>query len=589
MLTLKLFNAVVAKDTKAKQPYVSEQGFIIEPTAIWAKDQILAFYEKERLNGNDLNKTFHKSWKKIKESTRLELFVEQIKHYLSTYGTDFQDEIYIPDEVLEVPDLKLKFKVIKGLSEEEMTEKCLNLLRSGIALKEETIRDILAVLHDTLNYQFTGKEGVRNKEAIVQLADLYGIFPENPVDFLRYVLYKTTGGTLLIKNHNTIKQIEDSNYNPSIVFVQYGVDKLATIFNRFKPLFLAYKNRCPRTINKISKLSKSLHKPMVENPLGKVTSRELLVTDEKWLEKATVYSLFKALAACDNRLKGQDAFVYRIRNGKSWATEAEDIDSRKMFEVCGYNYNYILNHLRERINWTDKKFYIPIDVEYAIPTSEKMFVGNIPTGTKFIADKMAVGIYWRDDWGANDLDLSGMSETYKVGWNADYTAKDQLYYSGDITSAPNGAVEYLYANKGLKDPIIVMNNVYFGNNECDYKIVIGKGDNIDKNYMMNPNKLFAEVKCQSVQKQTILGLFLPEGNKQTFVVLNFGAGHMRVSGYDNNSEVARRALIQQWRNPLTFSQFAILMGAKLVDDPDKADVNLSLDELEKDTFTKLFE
>jgi hypothetical protein len=90
-------------------------------------------------------------------------------------------------------------------------------------------------------------------------------------------------------------------------------------------------------------------------------------------------------------------------------------------------------------------------------------------------------------------------------------------------------VEYLYANKGLSDPTLVMNNVYSGAEDAGYKIIVGRGDKVSENYMMNPNNLFAEVKTQSVQKQTVLGLFIPNDraldiNGQTFVLLNFGAG-----------------------------------------------------------------
>ena len=113
MKTLKLFNAVISKES-SEQLFVSEDGYIIEPYALWAKDRIIDYYKKESLNGNDLNKTFHKSWEKIKNSTRIELVIEQILHYLSTYGTNFQGEIYIPNEALEVPDTKIVFKVIKA-------------------------------------------------------------------------------------------------------------------------------------------------------------------------------------------------------------------------------------------------------------------------------------------------------------------------------------------------------------------------------------------------------------------------------------------------------------------------------------------
>ncbi len=68
------------------------------------------------------------------------------------------------------------------------------------------------------------------------------------------------------------------------------------IFNRFKPLFLAYKNRCPQTINKLSKLSKKYHKPLVSNALNEITFRRLTSADNGWQENATIYSLFKALS-----------------------------------------------------------------------------------------------------------------------------------------------------------------------------------------------------------------------------------------------------------------------------------------------------
>ena len=163
------------------------------------KNEIISYYAKEKLNGNELNKTFHKSGRKIKNTSRIDLFFEQITHYISTYGSDFQSEIYIPNEILNVPDMKLVLKVIKAYSVEEMQEKCLALLRSGIALKEETIDDLLSILHTELEYDFTGKENIRNKRSGYKIADLYDIYPENPVEFFRYVIYKTTNTTLLIK------------------------------------------------------------------------------------------------------------------------------------------------------------------------------------------------------------------------------------------------------------------------------------------------------------------------------------------------------------------------------------------------------
>jgi hypothetical protein len=369
------------------------------------------------------------------------------------------------------------------------------------------------------------------------------------------------------------------------VFKSYGLVKLSEIFNRFKPLFLAYKTKCPKTINKIAKLSKKYHKPLVSNPLNEVTQRYLTKEDIHWLDNATPFALFKALSACYSRDNGQDSFVYRIRNGKSWIMEKEI-----QGDVNGKNYNFIIEYLKSRYSLDGMKVFLPKDIDYALPTSEKMFVGNIPTGTRFYGNKMAVGIYWEDKWGARDLDLSGINIGGKIGWNAEYNQnRGSLMYSGDITSAPNGAVEYLYANHGLNEPTLVMNNIYSGVEESGYKIIIGRGDGINNKYMMNPNNLFAEVKCNSVQQQTVLGIFLPTGDRQSFVLLNFGAGQARVSGYSSTTDIATRALYQQWHSALTFETIIRELGAEIVSEIEGADLDLSLDKLEKDTFTKIFQ
>lgn len=582
MKTLKLFNAVIAKDSEEK-PFVSEDGFIIEPKAIWAKDRVIDYYLKEKLNGNDLNKTFHKSWAKIKNSPRFELFLEQITHYISTYGSNFQDEIYIPNEVLNLPETKLTYKVIRAYSEKEMTDKCLSLLKSGIALKEETINEILSILIDELAYEFTGEEGIKNKEAIIKIADVYGVLPSDIMEFFRYTIYKATGQSLLIKSNDLMNLIKTTNYNPSLQFNKFGLEKLASIFNRFKPLFLAFKPQCGKTINKIAKLSKKYHKPLVINPLNIVTSARLTNNDIHWLDNATPFALFKALSACYLRNKGQDSFVYRIRNGKSFTKENETNP------VAKENYKFILDYLKSRFDLSGKKIYLPEDIKFALPTSEKMFVGNVPTGTKFYGKKLAVGIYWENSWGANDLDLSGLNIGGKIGWNSDYNQNyGSLIYSGDITSAPKGAVEYLYANNGLDMPTLVENNVYSGANDCGYKIIIGVGDKITKKYMMNPENLFAEIKCDSVQKQMILGILIPRKEKQSFVLLNFGSGHARVSGNSAISTIATKALYQQWSRPVSFNKLVKLFGAEIVEKPELAEIDYSINALEKDSFTKIF-
>jgi len=585
MKSLKLFNVVLAK-TLGQFIVDQDLGIIIDSTAVWAKDQILSFYRQQKLSGNDLNKTFYQSWATIRDSSRTELFVDQIIHYLATYGTDFEGEMYIPNQCFDraqIPYTKCEFKVIQGVTEEELTTRCLNLLRSGIALQQDTLVDVFAIL-DELDYTFTGDEGIRNKEAIIMIADLYGIYPKDTVEFLRYCLFRSTGDSLLIKSDAVIAAIKSNTWVPSHVMKQHGLEKLATIFNRFKPLFLAYKNKSAKTINRISKLSKKFHKPMVANPLNLVTERNLEFSDMHWLHNATPYALFKAFSACYQRLTGQDTFMYRVRNSKSWVTTSKF--SRE--SIWERNQAMISAYLRDNYNLSGLKVYIPKNVEYALPTSEKLFVGNIPTGTKFTGKVLNAGVYWENSWGANDLDLSGLNIGGKIGWNAAYKSGSEVFYSGDITNAPEGAVEYLRVTKDLSAPTLVLNNVYSGSSTCDYKIVVGKGSKVDNTFMMNPNKVLLDVACKSIQTQTILGMFIPNDGKVEFVLLNFGAGHCHVSGNNVVSNMATKALYQQWSNPLMLKDILQILDVVFVDTPEEADVDLSLSKLEKDTFTKLF-
>jgi len=594
MKSLQLFNSVISKKSKTNLPFISnELGIIILPEAVYAKDEIIKYYENEKLSGNDLNKTFHKSWKTIKESSNFELTVHQIMHYITGYGTNFEGELYIPNEVLNVPEVNtLKYKVIKGISNEEMTLKCLILLSSGIAMKQETITILLDLLIHDLKYKFTGNEIIRNKEAQIIIADSYGFYPKDSVEFLRYVIFKSTGQTLLIKNFNTINLIQTTTFDPSELFKKYGLKKLSMIFNRFKPIFLAYKKQsieCKRVINRISKLSKKYHKPMKQNVMNMLSQGYLDIDDIKFIEdNTTIFHIFKALQYCNLRLKNADTFTYNIRNGKTW-TKSGDIDHLNIRNKIYTNNEILYMILKKKYDFTGRKVYIPNNVIYALPTSEKQFVGNVPMGTKFISDKMAVGIYWENSWGANDLDLSSINIYGKVGWDATYRQNNELLFSGDITHAEHGAVEYMYANDTLKVPALLFNNVYSGEDNSGFKIIIGEGDDINKDYMMNPNNLFVDIKTESVQKQSIIGMLLPENDKQVFVLMNIGAGSINASYENEVSDLQIKALYQKYTNMISFNKIIKELGAEIVEDSSEANYDFSLDNLEKDSFIKFFE
>lgn len=585
--TLSLFNAVLSKNSNSPAVFLHEHGVVVNSQSVWAVDDITSHLKSLSLSGVELNKTFHKSWLKVQSSTSMELSIEQISHYLSTYGSDFEGTIYLPSEVLSIPDLNLVLKSIGSLSEFEIISKSLSLLQSGIALKENTLKDVFFVLN-FLDYKFNGSEAIKNKEAIILIADKFSIYPENPEEFLRYLVWHCTESTLLIKSQDLCLQISNSNKNVSKKIEAFGIEKMASIFNRFKPLFLAMRKSSTSNkvvINKLSKLSKSLHTPMVQNALNLATQKELTKDDIHWLDNATPYALFKALEACYNRKEGQTSFAYRIRNGKSWVKR-----STPNVNICTSNYDFIKDYLVENYNGNGKKVFIPSHIAYAVPTSEKMMVGNVPMGTKFFGESLAAGVYWEDKWGASDIDISGVSVGgNKIGWNSSYTNdNNSVSYSGDITSAPDGAVEYLWA-KGDFQPTIVMSNVYSGDDNSGYKIIIGQGDDVSKDYMMNPNNVLVEIKTNSVQSQTILGFLLNEGsNQSSFTLFNVGAGSLAVSGSNYMSTVTNEALSQTMTNDFNLIFLLKLLNYDIVLCDDESAINLEVHNLTKNSFIDLF-
>jgi len=107
-------------------------------------------------------------------------------------------------------------------------------------------------------------EIVKNKEAKMIICKQRNLKPSNPVEFLRYLIYLSTENTLLIKNSKSIYEITESKFNLSGTLNDSDIEKLSSIFLRFKPLFLAFKKahkKNRKIINKMRRLAVKNHKP----------------------------------------------------------------------------------------------------------------------------------------------------------------------------------------------------------------------------------------------------------------------------------------------------------------------------------------
>ena len=625
--TIRLFKAVPITTKRKKNPSKEllqktiQHGFILSPEVVSnypeIDDLIDLIKEEIGLTPEQLNNSFHKSWKKVRDTDMTQLIIEQIIHYFTTYGFEALDiynteSVYIPNEKLDIPELKegkTKLTVIKGYTKKELKEKLLELLQSGIALGEDTIKDVIEVATFVkLNQKEV--DSVKNKEVRIALYDSFNIFPENNIEFLRYVIYKTMDKTLLIKNKGTIEQIKKNIINNAYVvslFVKYksnqGLEKLSEIFYRFKPLFLAFKanKQLKPVINKIRRLAEKHHKPMPGDYLNEVTSKiksgeqvdNNILLDK--LSKVNTFRKIRLAYALKFRTKDADSIIYQIRNGKGYATEFDFPNKGEAKRILNIVLDSIVKDVKKNVK--GKKIYIPEYVKYSLPATEKQFSDKFPNGTYIeIPKDMVFGVHWENvDGNRIDLDLSLINpETGKIGWDSNYrTEEKNILFSGDITDAPKpkGASELFYVKRQKMDSYIMHVNYYNYNEdiEAPFNIIVAKEQvkNMKENYTVDPNNVITITKSKINQRQKILGLLVTTTKTCRFYFSETYAGKNITSFANEHVEHSRKYLFNFYKDSITLNDILEKAGAKLVDDKKKCNIDLSPEELEKDTILKL--
>jgi hypothetical protein len=590
--SLSLFGVVLESDDPSGSTFLEKHGVLVHASASNSVSIIKQWLDTESLDGKQLNATFHKSWQKVTQAPMIQLVTEQIFHYFSTYGLESlgiynNSLIYIPAEVLELPDI-LPIKVIYGVSRQELLDRCFKLLASGIALKQETI-SLIFELFDELGYIFTGNEAIANREAQLYAIDHTGKLPSDAMTMFRYFVYKATEQTLLIKNKDLIEKLKGSKYElPKLTIAQST--SLAEHFNRSKPLWLAFKSSSESNVaivNRIAKLSKKAHKPLPVNVISNVSAFDADKVKHA-ASKANIFQLVRAYNSLRVKVAGTDDRFYLVRNGKGYAKKST---SSKAILVSHQRilYDEIISR------FTGKKIYVPENTDYAVPSSEKQFTGFVPYNTKIRIPNSQefglVGIYWEGDV---DLDLRADSIDDSVGWDANYRSGSSdsksfkgIAHSGDITRAPNGATEYLYYNdiQGIYSAKI---NLYSGGDIGQpFKLIIGSGSDITKNYVIDLDKVIFTAPMTMIQKEMTVGILVPSEQSTSFYLLSSGSGNQRVGRDNTITQIARQAMIDKALHSLRLSNLIKLEQVAL--SPQEADIDLSSDKLTKDSFFELFD
>lgn len=485
------------------------------------------------VNAFQLNQTFHKSFSTVRDMTPEEYFAHQMFHYFSTYGLEMfgmKARPYVPVEELELPEgFRInvdKLTVIRALSWGDL----LDLIDKFAANTNSPSPRIIENFKPLMGHIRIATDDIKSFELQVIKHDMDGTVPTNPVSVLRYAVYKTTAQTLLIKNKVCREMIQKSYHKDSDmaknIFEKADPAKMASIFLRYKPLFLAFKAHkgCAPIINRYRRLAVDFHKPMSDVSVQGFMALVLNDRQEDMaavLDKASNRELIKLGNSLGCRLFSGplgNPGVYSIRNGRTFVREETTTVKGNMTKF--YNALVMVSEkVTERLtpSLKGKTFLMPGYMDYAVPTTEKQFIGNIPWGSRCVVPAVGAftaGIQWFDQKGERvDIDLHLNSPTQHFGWNGSYRNNGaEIIYTGDMTAAPqpNGAAEAFWFDP-TGDDFILSANLFSGPDNTEFKFFMNQVKPIaqSRNYTCDPaDLLFAPIplKYRGEHDMTI-GLF----------------------------------------------------------------------------------
>lgn len=585
-----------------------KKGYVVSPTC-------LNKYSKSFINSITMkyNSTFYQTWGDVTNKTRFEQFVDQIVHYFMA-GSGLE---YIPNVEPNEPEWTT-YKLISGCTFDELYTKCMNMLSSGIALKSDSVRYITTYVIEYCKVfnETPDVDSIKNREAMVILCDSLGVLPKDGAKLFAHIVYKATGLTMIVKNRELRKLIRRKAGTVDKLFMSLNKEQkiaLAGVYNRYKELFIAFKTQFSRsTINKIGHLSKKYHKPMKRGFWETVLFTEPTVHQVRlWSEnaaKASNYKLVQVMQSIRERMllaaqEGDNMYV--IRNGKVFVKDNDYTAIDPRYYWWDELYDVLKEQLIKNLSAKACKVKFPTEFTLTCPTSEKNFIGNVPMGTSCSLGKDSVlGIYWQNDWGTKDFDLSYEDiNGCRIGWNSrfcDYD--DKIVFSGDIVNAPNGANEVIRFVGDVPNGIVYVNR-YNGDPGSKYRMFFGTANQeeyenmpFDNGYcMVDPNKVSLEAEItQGEMNQQMVGL-IDEG-KFVFYALSSGysqiARAVTMRGYKKQllptqAMTADAVKILRRKTKMFIPLKEILLAAGFKHSDKEFDIDLT--QLNRDTLINLFD
>ena len=598
--------------------FAMQRGYIVHPDV--CNDSVMSFLKEITVNPNA---TFYKTWADITSKTRIELLFDQLLHYATTYGTNFSlGNGYVPNDsdYSDVPEFK-NFKVILPITVEELTAKCLDVLQSGIALKQETMTVLADFVCDNMDKDSIDVDSISNREALVYICGKMNIYPKNPMNLFRYIIYCTTDQTMIINNDEMFDMIAKSSKPFDLTVLDDETLKgLSSIFLRYKELFCAFKHNGigsiisnsnrkklnvktnSSVVNKLRKLAVKYHKPMKVGFWQNVFVEKHSIDElRKNAESLTNYKKVALMQACLERMSPLENQFYLVRNQKRWIREGykPSTDSAYLMTVYTVLRHSLVESMKKNSVKVTKdsegnEISTPVTVKVVsgvnvpLPVSEKSFIGNYPFGTSYkLTNHNYLGCYWKSEWGTDDYDLSLLDYNGgKIGWNSSYyNGEKSVVFSGDMTFADPEATEVLYMKNGCPKGIITVSQ-YSGNSKSKFRLFFGQENisNLTRNYMVDPNsiKLNVEIEHEN-QREIVCGVV----NGESIVLMSVNCGGGRVSYGNKYSTMMIDSIMHKSNCFVDAVDILKEAGFNVVDETYTGSVDVDFANLDKDSLIAL--
>lgn len=535
-----------------------------------------------------MNSSFYKNFYEVDSRSDLELRIDQLLHYASTYGGNSEianhGSIYEPealdeDNLVSIKDSIKSFTVLSLFSKYEIQSKLKSLLTSGMALSEEDINRVTTMIkYDPIDYY----DEIANKEVMVTLFDEFNYVPKNFDEFMRYIEYQVTGRTLLIKDRHfnpvalaqslspdTMNTIDKLFYD---YINKYGVDAASENARRYQhqiKMFhsMSSSKQARRIYNRIMRRSKNHYISRKVSPLEHVVDYTL---DEltPYLDRANSYKLVKIYNYLSGILDEQDDYkLYSIRNGSSFL---KNMKKSQLLEIK----NYIKKLVSERVSQNMSKLEISSlsfleNTNITVPTSGKDFIGSVPFESELLISKkkgLLVGIGWSEH---ADLDLHASdTDGNTYGWNSMYRDEEnKVTYSGDMTdlNEKGHAAEFYRILPNQTEPIVISAAEYWGSS-VEFSLFINEGseesplDTYGITGTVSKHTAFLKDRFSNYQASKMLVVIVPD--EEYFRVFFIGKNFLnaRVPNLTNAPEKALEFLTNRSLRALKWEDLELPVG-----------------------------